>query len=283
MTRYPALDALQLEAAGPGRFTAGNVPSEGWAVVFGGQLLGQLIVAAKAVDPGKEVRSVHAIFARAGDVAHPLQLTADVLHVGRTMSSMQLRVAQESRVLCGGLVLCDSAEPDVIRASSAMPDVPGPEAFAGRGIFDTEGSEVRFVDEVDLASEQDTGPAELRLWARWDNPATDDQAIHQALTAWVTDPYLISAAMRPHQGVGLAMTHRTLSTGVLTHTLTFHEPLDASQWLLFSQTSSQAGAGRSYGEGQVFTADGTLVASFGQENMIRAFSQPPTGDHRTAL
>jgi acyl-CoA thioesterase II len=164
-----------------------------------------------------------------------------------------------------------------------MPDVPGPEALASRGVFDTEGSEVRFVDDVDLASDQDTGPAELRLWVRWDDPGTDDLAIHQALTSWVTDPYLISAAMRPHKGVGLAMTHRTLSTGVLTHTLTFHEPLDAREWLLFSQDVSYAGGGRSYGEGRVFTTDGTLVASFAQENMIRAFSSPPTGDHRTAM
>jgi acyl-CoA thioesterase-2 len=283
MTSYPALDALKLQETGAGRFTGANVPSEERAVVFGGQLLGQLIVAAKAVDPGKEVRSVHAIFARAGDVANPLQLTADVLHVGRTMSSLQLRIAQEARVLCGGLVLCDSSESDVIRAGSEMPDVPGPEALSGRGVFDTEGSEVRFVDDVDLTSDQDTGPAELRLWARWDDPGTDDLAIHQALTSWVTDPYLISAAMRPHKGVGLAMTHRTLSTGVLTHTLTFHEPLDAREWLLFSQNVSHAGGGRSYGEGRVFTTDGTLVASFAQENMIRAFSSPPTGDHRTAM
>ncbi|MCW2524412.1 MAG: Acyl-CoA thioesterase, partial [Frankiales bacterium] len=166
MSSYPALDALTLEQVGEGRFTAGNVPSEERAVVFGGQLLGQMIVAAKAVDPAKEVRSVHAIFARAGDVANPLQLTADVLHVGRTMSSQQLRVAQGSRVLCGGLVLSDTTEPDVLRASIAMPDVPGPAALADRASFDTEGSEVRFVDDVDLSSTEATGPAELRLWVR---------------------------------------------------------------------------------------------------------------------
>jgi acyl-CoA thioesterase-2 len=283
MASYPALQALSLRPTGERGFEAHNVPNEERAVVFGGQLLGQLIVAAKAGDPNKEVRSVHAIFARAGDVANPLRVATDVLHLGRTISSLQLRISQGERVLCGGLVLSDSTEPDVLRASVAMPDVPGPEALAHRAARETEGAELRFVDDVDFASAEDTGPAEARLWARWDDPGTDDLAVHQALTAWVTDPWLIPAAMRPHKGIGLAMSHHTLSTGVLTHTLTFHEPFDARDWLLFSQRTVHGGGGRTYGEGHVFTSEGALVASFAQENMIRSFADGRTGDHATSM
>jgi acyl-CoA thioesterase-2 len=283
MASYPALQALALQPLGEHSFKALSVPSNDRAVVFGGQLLGQLIVAAKTVDPAKEVRSVHVIFARAGEVSKPLQLATEALHVGRTMSSLQLKVSQGARVLCGGLVLCDSTEPDVLRASVAMPDVPGPQALAHRAFRETDGSELRFVDDVDVSSEADTGPAELRLWARWDDPETDDLAVHQALAAWVTDPWLIPAAMRPHKGIGLARAHHTLSTGVLTHTLTFHEPFDVRDWLLFSQTTVHGGGGRTYGEGHVFTSEGVLVASFAQENMIRAFSDGRTGDHATSM
>jgi acyl-CoA thioesterase len=56
---------------------------------------------------------------------------------------------------------------------------------------------------------------------------------------------------------------------VLSHTLTFHEPFRASDWLLLAHHSTYAGHGRAYGRADVFTEDGTLVASFVQDSMIR--------------
>ena len=96
-------------------------------------------------------------------------------------------------------------------------------------------------------------------------------AFHQALLSWWTDPLLIGAAMRPHEGFGQEQAHETLSTGVLTHTITFHEESDARGWHLFTNESIHAGHGRTYGTGHVFGRDGRLVASFAQESMIRRF------------
>jgi acyl-CoA thioesterase II len=100
--------------------------------------------------------------------------------------------------------------------------------------------------------------------------APADVATNQAILAWGTDGFLIGAAMRPHAGIGQAEAHKTLSTGVVGHTLTFHEPFTARDWLLIAHESPHAGAGRSYGRAQVFTRAGQLVASFVQDNMIRA-------------
>ena len=83
--------------------------------------------------------------------------------------------------------------------------------------------------------------------------------------------------MRPHAGVGQAQAHRSVSTGVLGHTLTFHEPFRADEWLLLSHHGSYAGRGRCYGRGDVFRADGTLVASFVQDGMIRPLQAPAPG------
>ena len=85
--------------------------------------------------------------------------------------------------------------------------------------------------------------------------------------------------MRPHPGVGQSMAHVSISTSVLTHTLTFHEPVDASQWHLLAHESPYAGRGRSYGRANIFTTDGRLVGSFVQDNMVRAFpdGQQPSG------
>jgi acyl-CoA thioesterase len=75
------------------------------------------------------------------------------------------------------------------------------------------------------------------------------------------------------------MSHVSISTSVLSHTLTFHEPIDATAWHLLAHESPYAGRGRSYGRANIFTEDGRLVASFVQDNMVRAFpdgQQPGT-------
>src|SRR6185437_10935315 len=95
----------------------------------------------------------------------------------------------------------------------------------------------------------------------------------QALLSYATDGFLIATAMRPHEGIGQSMSHVTISTSVLSHTLTFHEPIDASGWYLLAQESPYAGRGRSYGRANIFDAEGRVVASFVQDNMIRDFPE----------
>ena len=51
--------------------------------------------------------------------------------------------------------------------------------------------------------------------------------------------------------------------------LWFHQPCRVDDWLLVHQTSPVAARGRTFGRGDVFTADGSLVASFAQEAMVR--------------
>ena len=100
------------------------------------------------------------------------------------------------------------------------------------------------------------GPAELDVWTRFVG-APDDPATDQALLAFATDGFLIGTAMRPHAGVGQAQAHVTLTTGVVSHTLTFHEPCRAGDWMLLENRSPYAGRGRAYGRADVFDATGT--------------------------
>ena len=122
--------------------------------------------------------------------------------------------------------------------------------------------------------EQARGPA----WTAADGA---DPAAHQAILAWATDGFLIGTALRPHAGLGQSQAHKALSTGVVGHTLTFHEPFDLREWLLLAHESTHAGAGRSHGRAQVFTRAGRFVASFVQDNMIRAAAT--SSDPRSAM
>jgi acyl-CoA thioesterase len=271
------LSFLRLEPLGGGRFRA---PTEGDPaerdVVFGGQLFGQMIVAASASHPGKHVRTLHTIFARAARVSAETQLAVEPIHDGRSFASANVTAWQGERICARSLVLLDAPDPDLIRHAAPMPRVEPPEQAkdAGPSVLVFPGAELRIVGGIDTWSvDAPVGPAELCVWVRYAD-APDDLAVNQAILAWGTDGFLIGTALRPHAGIGQAEAHRSLSTGVVGHTLTFHEPFAARDWLLVAHESPHAAAGRSYGRAQVFTQSGRLVASFVQDNMIRAAAPP---------
>jgi acyl-CoA thioesterase-2 len=269
----PILRSFALDRLGDRAFRGESVQDERRPVVFGGQIMGQMIVAASRYEPAKTVRSLHVIFARSGTIKHPVEVELDPVHSGRALASVSATAAQGERVLSRGLLLLDSGEPDVIRHQVPVVPVGGP-LDAPPVAAPYPGAELRLVDGVDLMTTAATGPPELHVWVRFSD-VPDDAALHQALLSWYTDGFLIAAAMRPHEGIGQEQAHETLSTGVLAHTLTFHEPVRADRWLLISNRSLHAGGGRGYGEGHVFTEDGQLVASFVQQNMIRYFRDAP--------
>jgi acyl-CoA thioesterase-2 len=241
-------------------------------VVFGGQLIGQSIVAGLAGNDGKTVKTVHTVFARSASPEAPLAITVDRMHAGRTLASSAVTISQGDRLCTRSLVLLGADEPDFIRHADPPPQVPRPDDCApvSHGL---DAWEIRIAGDVDISDPALVGPPELDVWTRFVG-APDDPAVSQALLAYATDGFLIGTAMRPHAGVGQAQAHHTVSTGVLSHTLTFHEPCSAGEWLLLSHRSSYTGRGRCYGRANVFGADGTLVASFVQDGMIRPLHAP---------
>ncbi|HEY7070371.1 MAG TPA: acyl-CoA thioesterase domain-containing protein [Acidimicrobiales bacterium] len=267
----PAIDdlvgALVLQPAGPDRYTAGNVEGGPGAVIFGGQLMGQAIVAALAGQDGKRVKTLHTIFARSGRPDAPVEIAVERMHSGRAFASSTVTIGQGDRLCARSLVLLSADEPDFIRHADPVPTAAGPDE-ATPGDERSGDWQIRIAGGVDINDPEAVGPPDLDVWTRFAG-APDDPAVDQALLAYATDGFLIATAMRPHAGVGQAQAHRTVSTGVVSHTLTFHEPAPAGDWLLLSHHSPYAGRGRSYGTAHVFRADGALVASYVQDAMIR--------------
>jgi len=271
------LHALDLVPTGLDRFCGENVPGEA-DVVFGGQLLAQSIVAGARRTEGRTVKTIHTVFARSAWPARPVDIVVEPLHAGRTFASGTVTISQDQRVCTRSMLLVDTGDEDLIRHGQGPAHPSRPEdAVAVAGICDD--WEVRVVDGVDVADPDAVGPAELDVWTRFVG-APSDPVTSQALLAFATDGFLIGTAMRPHAGVGQAQAHQSLSTGVISHTLTFHEPFEASEWLLLSHRSPYAGRGRTYGTGEVFRGDGQLVASFVQDGMIRPMTARPMGEGR---
>ena len=264
------LRALELEPAGADRYRATSVPSPG-PVVFGGQLLAQSMAAALIGHEDKTVQTLHTVFARAATSEQPLEILVDPMHSGRRLASSSVTVRQGDRLCARSLVLMAVDEPDLIHHDDGVevrPPAPAGDVAPDGGVA---GWETRIVGEVDLGDPEAVGPPELGVWTRWAGAPSSPLA-DQALVAFSTEPFLIATAMRPHAGVGQSQAHVTLSTGVITHTLTFHEPHPAAEWALLKMRSSYAGHGRCYGRGEVIRPDGRLAASFVQDGMIRAMS-----------
>jgi acyl-CoA thioesterase len=263
------IDGFDLEAVGEGRYRGKNVTSGRGerAVVFGGQLLGQSIFAAVRAQPDKQVKTIHTIFARAGRVDQDLDITVEAIHSGRSFGSVAVTVAQGDRVCTKSLVLLHVPEDDVIRYATEVPSVPSPDETAYSD-FEFSGYQFGIVNGVDITDPDEVGPPQLPVWVRFEG-APDDLTTSQALLAYASDGFLIGTAMRPHPGVGQSQAHNGLSTGVISHTVTFHEPFVASDWMLFDHESPYSGRGRSYGRADAFARDGRLIASFVQDNMIR--------------
>lgn len=272
--------ALDFEQVDECRYRAQHTAG-GREVVFGGQLLAQTLMAAARDHGGKAAKTVHTVFARGASIAEPLEIEVDVMHTGRAFGSSSVTIRQGERLCTRSIVLFSSDEPDLMRHGVEAPDLGTvPTDRAADGTW-----QVHLVGDVDIMDPEQVGPATLDVWSRFEGVESDDRCLHQALLSYATDGFLIATAMRPHQGVGQSQAHVTISTGVISHTITFHEPFSASQWLLLAHESPYAGNGRTYGRAHVFSTDGDLVASYVQDAMVRPLptGHSPEGRERSYL
>ncbi len=262
------LEAFDVYPLGGGRFLAQCLDGRGRDVVDGSQILAQSIVAACKSLPGKSVKSAHMIFSRAASVHAPLMLDVEVTHAGRSFASVAVTAQQAGKPSARGLLLLDRDTPDLIRHTAPMPAVAGPDE-AQPYDMGVAGRELRIVGGAYTGDpDAPLGPPELYAWLRY-REAPPEPHLNQALLAHFTGHLSIASALRPHAGLGQAMAHRTLSTGVLAITLSFHDPVRADQWLLYAHESTHAGRGLAYARAQIFAQGGRLLASFSLEAMLR--------------
>jgi acyl-CoA thioesterase len=236
-------------------------------VIAGGQLLSQALQLAHEMQPDKTARTLHAVFARTGRVSQPLEAAVQTVNDGRSIGALVITFIQQDRPVATATVMTHSSDADVIRHGSSLPDVPRP-GDAGMREVDGPFYESGVVVDQELSGPDDVATAELATWVRC-TKLPSDQHLQQALVAFISNFPLVGVAMRPHKGLSVDMSHLKVSTGVLGHTISFHDALDLSEWTLINYDVPNAGRGRYFGHGQVFGSGGEHVASFVQDGMIR--------------
>jgi acyl-CoA thioesterase II len=229
--------------------------------VFGGQLLAQFIQAARLTCPGKTVKSLHAVFAREGRAAEPVRYQTTRQHHGRSFASMTITAHQTHGVLASGSVAMHIVEDGPEHQDSeAVPAL----------LDDTHRVELELIPwETRSAVDLNTvtaGPPRFDVWMR--TPPVDSD-LAPALTAYATDLTLIGTALRPLEGFDHSGNGTQFTSAVTSHTVWFHRAFRTDRWLLLRQHSPVLAHARCFGRGDVLTEDGTLVASYAQEALLR--------------
>jgi acyl-CoA thioesterase II len=268
-------ESLQLERVGDGAYRVPAAPDEAERDVVTGVHLMAWSMAASALEGVGEhsVKTAHGIFMRPAARTLPIDFAVDRFYAGRAFGADTTTVTQGGKNMARVQLLLNIDEPDLIRHSDDMPSVPGPDDCdpfpAGAAGGDVE---MRVVGGVDYVSnDHPVRPPLLQLWVRAANPV-EGRIANQALLCACTGTMLIGTAMLPHAGIGQEQAHRQISTGVVGHTASYHEPFRLDDWLLLDQESIHAGNGRTHGRARVFDRDGRLVASYVQDAMIRGFT-----------
>ncbi len=253
--------------------------------VFGGQVIGQSLVAAgRTVPPGRPVHSLHAYFLRPGDQNVPILYSVDRIRDGGSFTTRRVVASQKGEAIFSLAASFQVEEPGPEFQMTAPP-VPRPEdcitdaefrTRVARHLADTrsifEGFwrenwpfEIRPVDP-DAFMTAGARPPELNAWIRIRGPLPDVRTLHTECLAYVSDMLLLLTARLP-------MPTPMLDPGImmvsLDHAMWFHAPVIADDWLLYSCDAPRLAGARGLCRGMLYDRAGTLIASAAQEGLLR--------------
>jgi acyl-CoA thioesterase II len=271
------LDLEQLEV----NLFRGLSPQAGWQRVFGGQVIGQALVAANRTVEGRLVHSLHAYFLRAGDPSVPIIYEVDRIRDGGSFSTRRVVAIQHGHAIFSMAASFHRAEQG-LEHQVPMPEVPQPESLPSeaelkdylidrvppqvKAYWERERPiEIRPVDLSRYLSPGNQAPTQ-QVWIRATGTLSDDPSLHQCVLAYASDFTLLDTALIAH---GRFIFDPKLMLASLDHAIWFHRPFRADDWLLYVQDSPSSGAGRAFCRGTLFTRSGVLVASTAQEGLAR--------------
>jgi len=275
------LSILDLEQLEQNLFRGQSI-REGWQRVYGGQVLGQALVAAVRTVPAERVaHSLHGYFLLGGDPEAPIIYDVERIRDGGSFTTRRVKAIQHGRAIFTMSVSFHKPE-EGYDHQSEMPNVPPPESLPTESEFlerlvahlppnmkshwqRERPIEMRPVDIARYLSREPRPPVQ-NIWMRATGRLPDSPALHQCVLAYASDFTLLDTALIAH---GKLLFDEDVQLASIDHALWFHRPFRADDWLLYVQDSPSAASARGFCRGSVFTRDGRLVASVTQEGLTR--------------
>ena len=269
------LSILDLEPLEENLFR-GRSPQQGWQRVFGGQVLGQALVAAVRTVPAERIaHSLHAYFLLPGDPLLPIVYNVERVRDGGSFTTRRVTGIQHGRAMFVMSASFHIAEPGLDH-QDAMPQVPPPEELPNeqqlqakmiaqlpenmKSYWERERPiELRPLDVSRYFAREKRAPEQM-VWMRASGRLPDAFPLHQCVLAYASDFTLLDTALIAH---GKLMFDKDMQLASLDHALWLHRPFRADDWLLYVQDSPSSHGARGFCRGRIFTREGLLVASVG--------------------
>lgn len=260
--------------------------------VFGGQVAAQALWAAcQTVADDVSVHSLHSYFLRPGDPALPIIYDVERIRDGRSFSTRRVVARQHGKSIFY-LTASFHIEEVGLDHQDAMPRVPAPEDCPSMGdlyrkvtgrVDDRSWEQEWAALDVRYAADSRAGgtlagaahPARTQIWLKAAGAVPDDRVLNTCVLTYASDLTLLGVALVPH---GLILGTRSIAPASLDHSMWFHRPFRADEWMLYDQYSPSASGSRGFAVGRVFSRGGALIASVAQEGLIR-----PMGSLRDKL
>jgi acyl-CoA thioesterase-2 len=248
--------------------------------VFGGQVLGQALRAASLTTDGRPAHSLHAYFLNAGDIAAPIVYQVDRLRDGRSFVSRQVRAIQYGKLIFTMLVSFAPIE-EGLNFQIDMPVVPEPESLKSEqelkkliapflpekvraNLMRERQVEIRPINPTNPFAPVPEAPTRAH-WMRVPTQLPDDPSLHQSIIAFSSDFSLMGAGLMPH---GVSFMTPSLQAASIDHSMHFHRPARADDWLLYDMDATVTANARGLNFGRMWQ-NGQLVVSTNQEGLMR--------------
>tara|TARA_B100001741_G_C16522921_1_gene585643 strand:+ start:333 stop:1115 length:783 start_codon:yes stop_codon:yes gene_type:complete len=253
--------------------------------VFGGQVIGQALIAALRTVEERPCHSLHGYFLRPGDPDLPIIYEVDRIRDGGSFTTRRVVAIQKGEAIFT-MNTSFHVHEEGLSHQAIMPEVPSPDDLPteqevlekNKHLYTDEmlkhqkrdrPIEMRRVENVNYALPVKMAPVQ-HIWYRSKKPLGDDYARHQCLLAYASDMGLLSTAQLPHGQSWMT----GLMTASLDHSMWFHKPFSFDEWILIAMESTASAGSRGFIRASMFTEQGELVGSVAQEGLMRLVDTP---------
>lgn len=250
--------------------------------VFGGQVLGQALIAARRTVPTDRLaHSIHCYFLRPGDMQAPIVYEVDRIRDGGSFTTRRVVAIQYGRAIFS-MSASFHIEESGIEHQLEMPSVPDPDKLASdyelrrkmrddvpekwKEVFMRKRPiEMRPVEPDNPFKPRKRAPRQY-IWIRAVDRMPNDPSIHQAVLAFASDYGLLGTSLLAS---GRSIIDPKMQLASLDHAMWFHRDFRVDEWLLYAMDSPSTCHARGFNRGNIFTRDGRLVASVTQDGLVR--------------